>query len=43
MNVSARNVFKGKITALVDGAVNAEIEIILRCFSVNEFLEPISF
>lgn len=29
MNVSARNVFKGKITALVDGAVNAEIELTL--------------
>jgi molybdate transport system regulatory protein len=27
MNVSARNVFKGKITAVVDGAVNAEVEI----------------
>ncbi len=27
MNVSARNVFKGKITALVDGAVNAEVEL----------------
>jgi len=27
MNVSARNVFKGKITGLVDGAVNAEVEI----------------
>ena len=27
MKVSARNVFKGKITALVDGAVNAEIEL----------------
>ncbi|UCV24389.1 TOBE domain-containing protein [Ferribacterium limneticum] len=27
MNVSARNVFKGKITALVDGAVNAEVEV----------------
>jgi len=27
MNVSARNVFKGKITALTDGAVNAEVEI----------------
>jgi len=29
MNVSARNAFKGKITALVDGAVNAEIELTL--------------
>ncbi|TXT27678.1 MAG: molybdate transport system regulatory protein [Rhodocyclaceae bacterium] len=27
MNVSARNVFKGKITALVDGTVNAEVEL----------------
>jgi molybdate transport system regulatory protein len=27
MNVSARNVFNGKITALVDGAVNAEVEL----------------
>lgn len=27
MNVSARNVFTGKITALVDGAVNAEVEL----------------
>jgi molybdate transport system regulatory protein len=27
MNISARNVFKGKITALIDGAVNAEIEL----------------
>ena len=27
MSVSARNVFKGKITALVDGAVNAEVEL----------------
>lgn len=27
MNVSARNVFKGKITALTDAAVNAEVEI----------------
>ena len=27
MKVSARNVFKGKITALVDGAVNAEVEL----------------
>lgn len=27
MNVSARNVFKGKITALVNGAVNAEVEL----------------
>ena len=27
MNVSARNVFKGKITGLTDGAVNAEVEI----------------
>lgn len=29
MNVSARNVFKGKISAVVDGAVNAEIELTL--------------
>jgi molybdate transport system regulatory protein len=29
MSVSARNVFKGKITALVDGAVNAEVELTL--------------
>ena len=29
MNVSARNVFKGKITALTDGVVNAEIELTL--------------
>jgi molybdate transport system regulatory protein len=29
MNVSARNVFTGKITALVDGAVNAEVELTL--------------
>ncbi len=29
MNVSARNVFEGKITELTDGAVNAEVEIIL--------------
>lgn len=27
MKISARNVFKGKVTALVDGAVNAEIDI----------------
>ncbi len=27
MNVSARNIFKGQITALVDGAVNAEVEL----------------
>ena len=27
MKVSARNVFEGKITALVDGKVNAEVEI----------------
>ncbi|MEI7613896.1 MAG: TOBE domain-containing protein [Betaproteobacteria bacterium] len=27
MKISARNVFKGKITALVDGAVNAEVEL----------------
>lgn len=27
MAVSARNVFNGKITALVDGAVNAEVEV----------------
>ena len=29
MNVSARNVFKGKISALVNGAVNAEVELSL--------------
>ena len=29
MNVSARNVFKGQITGLVDGAVNAEVELSL--------------
>jgi molybdate transport system regulatory protein len=29
VNVSARNVFKGKITALVNGAVNAEVELTL--------------
>ncbi|MDP3439990.1 MAG: TOBE domain-containing protein [Azonexus sp.] len=29
MNVSARNVFKGQISALVDGAVNAEVELCL--------------
>jgi molybdate transport system regulatory protein len=29
MNVSARNVFKGKISGLVDGAVNAEVELTL--------------
>lgn len=27
MSVSARNVFKGKISALVDGSVNAEVEL----------------
>lgn len=27
MNISARNAFKGTITALVDGAVNAEVEL----------------
>ncbi len=27
MKVSARNVFTGKITSLVDGAVNAEVEL----------------
>jgi molybdate transport system regulatory protein len=27
VKVSARNVFKGKITALVDGEVNAEVEL----------------
>lgn len=27
MKVSARNIFSGKITALVDGAVNAEVEL----------------
>ncbi|MDR1708363.1 MAG: TOBE domain-containing protein, partial [Candidatus Accumulibacter sp.] len=29
MSISARNVFKGKITALIDGAVNAEVELTL--------------
>ena len=29
MSVSARNVFTGKITALVNGAVNAEVELTL--------------
>lgn len=29
MNVSARNVFRGLISALVDGAVNAEVELML--------------
>ncbi len=29
MKVSARNVFKGKISALTDGAVNAEVELAL--------------
>ncbi len=29
MNVSARNAFKGQISALVDGAVNAEVELSL--------------
>lgn len=29
MNVSARNAFKGKISALVNGAVNAEVELTL--------------
>lgn len=29
MNVSARNEFKGKITALVDGVVTAEVELTL--------------
>ncbi len=29
MNISARNVFAGKITALTDGAVNAEVELTL--------------
>lgn len=27
MNVSARNVFKGKITGLIEGAVNAGVEL----------------
>ena len=27
MKISARNVFEGKITALVDGKVNAEVEV----------------
>jgi molybdate transport system regulatory protein len=27
MKVSARNVFKGKVTKLIDGAVNAEVEL----------------
>ena len=29
MNVSARNVFKGKISAVTDGLVNAEVELSL--------------
>jgi molybdate transport system regulatory protein len=29
MNVSARNVFRGKITALTHGSVNAEVELAL--------------
>jgi molybdate transport system regulatory protein len=29
MNVSARNVFKGKISAITDGTVNAEVELSL--------------
>ena len=29
MNVSARNVFKGKVTTLINGAVNAEVELTL--------------
>ena len=29
MNVSARNVFKGKITGIVNGVVNAEVELTL--------------
>lgn len=29
MNVSARNAFKGPITAIVNGAVNAEVELTL--------------
>jgi molybdate transport system regulatory protein len=29
MNISARNVFKGTITAIVNGAVNAEIDLAL--------------
>ncbi len=29
MNISARNVFKGKITTLVNGAVNAEVQLTL--------------
>lgn len=29
MNVSARNVFNGKITTLINGAVNAEVELTL--------------
>lgn len=29
MNVSARNVFKGKVTSVKDGAVNAEVELTL--------------
>lgn len=30
MNISARNAFKGKITGLIHGAVNAEIELTLN-------------
>ena len=29
MKISARNVFEGNITALVDGVINAEVEITL--------------
>ena len=29
MSVSARNVFKGKVTSVKDGAVNAEVELTL--------------
>ena len=31
MKVSARNVFKGKITSLINGAVNAEVELTTDC------------
>ncbi len=30
MKVSARNAFKGKVTGIVDGAVNAEVEVTIN-------------